>query len=57
VHKSSIMVKELKLIEKLCNMNLGMQLGLDHIWCSVLKVTNELLEEIREEQGNDAELQ
>ena len=57
MHMSSLMVKELELIEKLCDMNLGLQLGPNHIRCSTLKVTNAFLEEIREKQGNDIELQ
>jgi len=40
VHMSSLMVKELELIEKLRDINLGLQLGSDHIKCSMLKVTN-----------------
>jgi len=54
---SSMMVKELELIEKLRDMNLELQIGYDHICCSVLKVTNEFLDEIRVEQGKDQELQ
>jgi len=42
------MVNELELIEKLRDMNLGMQFGQDFIQCSLLKVTNEFLNEIRE---------
>jgi len=39
-HMLSLMVKEVELIEKLHDMNLGIQLNLDYIWCSMLKVTN-----------------
>jgi len=38
-------------------MNLGMQLEQDFIQCSLLKVTNEFLEEIRVAQESDMELQ
>jgi len=31
--------------------------GTDHIKCSMLRITNEFLDEIRVEQGNDQELQ
>ena len=46
VHTSTLMVEELELIEKLCDMNLEMQVGSDYIWCGMLKVTNEFLKEI-----------
>jgi len=46
VHMSSLMVKELELIEKLCDMNLGLQLSSNHIRCNILKVTNAFLEEM-----------
>jgi len=57
VHMSSLMMKELEMIEKLRDMNLGLQLDSDHIRCSMLTVTNTFLEEIREGQVHDAELQ
>jgi len=44
VHMSSLMVKELELIEKLRDMNLVLQLDCDHIWCSMLTATNTFLE-------------
>jgi len=47
MHMSCMMIKELELIEKLRDMNLGMQFGQDFIQCSLLKVTNEFLNEIR----------
>jgi len=49
VHMSTLMVKELEVIEKLCDMNLGLQMGTDHLWCNMLKVTSESLEEIQVE--------
>jgi len=52
-----MMVKELELIEKLCDMNLGLHMGVNHIQCSMLRITNEFLDEVRVEQGNDRELQ
>jgi len=57
MHMSCMMVKELELIEKLRDMNLGMQFGQGVIQCSLLKVTNEFLDEIRVAQGHDMELQ
>jgi len=57
VHMSSLMIKKLELIEKLRDMNMGLQLDSDHIKCSMLKVTNTFLEEIREGQWHYAELQ
>jgi len=56
MHMSALMVKELKLIEKLREMNLGIQLGEDSIRCSVLTLTNDILRMIRDEQKNDVEL-
>jgi len=41
-----MMIKELELIEKLRDMNLGMLFGQDLMQCSLLKVTNEFLNEI-----------
>jgi len=57
MHMSALMVKELELIEKLKDMNLGIQLGEDSIRCSILMLTNDILGMIRDEQKNDAELQ
>jgi len=57
VHMSAMMMKELKLIEKLRDMNLNLYTGVDHIRCSMLQITNEFLNEVREEQGKDQELQ
>jgi len=57
MHMSSLMVKELELIEKLKDMNLGIQLGEDSIRCGVLTLTNDMLGVIRDEQKNDNELQ
>jgi len=56
-HILTMMVKELELIEKLRDMNLGMQLSEDSIRCSVLTLTSDVLETIREQQKNDVELQ
>jgi len=39
MHISPMMVKKLELIEKLRDMNLGIQLGKDSIRCSVLTLT------------------
>jgi len=57
VHMSAMMMKELKLIEKLRDMNLNLYTGVDHIRCNMLQITNEFLNEVREEQGKDQELQ
>jgi len=57
MHVSCMMIKELELIEKLRDMNLGMQFGQDSIQCSLLKVTDEFLNEIHVAQGHDLELQ
>jgi len=57
MHMSCMMIKELELIEKLRDMNLRMQFGEDSIQCSLLKVTNEFLNEICVAQGHDLELQ
>jgi len=57
MHMSALMVKELELIEKLRDMNLGIQLGEDSIRCSVLTLTNDILGVIRDEQKNYVELQ
>jgi len=43
MYMSAMMVKELELIEKLKDMNLGIQLGEDSIRCSVLTLTNDIL--------------
>jgi len=32
-------------------------MGEGQIWCSMLRITNEFLDEVRVEQGNDQELQ
>ena len=56
IHVSCMMIKELELIEKLRDMNLGMQFGQDSIQCSLLRVTNEFLNEIRVAQEHNLEL-
>jgi len=48
-HVSAMMIKELELIEKLRDMNLGLDMETDHIRCSMLKITNEFLDEVRVE--------
>jgi len=57
MHISVMMVKELELIEKLMDMNLGIQLSGDCIRCGVLTLTSDVLGTIREQQKDDAELQ
>jgi len=57
MHISAMMVNELELIEKLRDMNLGIELSEDSIRCSVLTLTSDVLETIREQQKSDAELQ
>jgi len=56
MHISAMMVKELELIEKLRDMNLGIQLSEDLIRCSVLTLTSDVLEAICDQQKSDAEL-
>jgi len=55
-HVSAMMIKELKLIEKLRDMNLGLDMEAGHIRCSMLRITNEFLDEVWVEQGKDQEL-
>jgi len=52
-HVSAVMIKELELIEKLQDMNLGLDMEAGHKRCSMLRITNELLDEVRVEQGKD----
>jgi len=49
VHMSAMMMKELALIKKLRDMNLGLNMDVGHIRCSMLRITNEFLNEIRVE--------
>jgi len=56
-HVSAKMIKELELIEKLRDMNLGLDMEVGHIRCSMLRIINEFLGEVRVEQGKDQELQ
>ena len=57
IHMLAMMMKELELIEKLQDMNLELNMGAGTIWCSMLKITTEFLDEVRVEQSNDQELQ
>lgn len=57
VYMSALMMKELKLMEKLRDMNLWIQLHKDRIWCSQLMITNDFLEKIKVEQLGNAGLQ
>jgi len=52
-HVSAMMIKELELIEKLRDMNLELDMEAGHIWCNMLRITNEFLDEVRVEQGKD----
>jgi len=56
-HVSAMMIKEFELIEKLRDMNLGLDMEAGHIRCSMLRITNEFLDEVRVEQGKDQELE
>ena len=49
VHMSAMMMKELELIKKLRDMNLRLNMGAGCIGCSMLRITNEFLDEIRGE--------
>ncbi|XP_022637116.1 uncharacterized protein LOC106760588 [Vigna radiata var. radiata] len=57
VQMSALMVKELELIEKFRDLNLGLRLSQGHLWCSHLKIPNDFLEEMRAGQKEDANLQ
>jgi len=57
IHVSTMMIRELELIEQLRDMNLGLDIGAGQIRCSMLRITNEFLDEVRVEQGKDKELQ
>jgi len=45
-HVSTMMIKELELIEKLRDMNLGLDMEAGHIRCNMLRITNEYLDEV-----------
>jgi len=49
IHVSTMMIKELELLERLRDMNLGLDMGESHIWCNMLRITNEFLDEVRVE--------
>jgi len=53
VYVSTMMIKQLELIEKLWDMNLGFHTGTDYIRYSMLRITNEFLDEVWVEQGKD----
>jgi len=57
IHVSAIMIKELELIERFRDMNLGLDMGESHIRYNMLRITNEFLDEVRVEQGKDQEVQ
>ena len=57
IHVSTMMIRELELIEPLRDINLGLDMGPGQIRCSMLRITNEFLDEVRVEQGKDQELQ
>ena len=46
IYVSAMMIKELELIEKLRDMNLGLNIGVGTIQCSMLRITNEFLDEV-----------
>jgi len=54
---SAMMMKKLELIKKLRDMNLGIHTCADHIRCSMLRITNEFLDDVWVEQGNEQKLQ
>jgi len=49
VHVSAMMIKELELIKQLRDMNLGLDIEAGQIQCSMLRITNEFLDEVRVE--------
>jgi len=53
VHVAAMMIREMELLEQLRDMNLGLDMGEGQIRCSMLRITNEFLDEVRVEQGND----
>ena len=57
IHVPARMIKELELLKRLRDMNLGLDMGESHIRCNMLRITNEFLDEVRVEQGKDKELQ
>jgi len=44
---AAMMIRELELPEQLWDMNLGLNMGEGQIWCSMLRITNEFLDEVR----------
>jgi len=51
VHLSAMMIKELEFIEQLQDMNLGLHTRAYYIRCSMLRITNEFLDEERFQDG------
>nr|KYP54981.1 hypothetical protein KK1_001182 [Cajanus cajan] len=53
IHMSSMMVRELELVEEFRDLNLCVELAQDHISCGMITITSELMDEIREAQELD----
>ncbi|MCI57909.1 hypothetical protein A2U01_0079160, partial [Trifolium medium] len=56
LHMSSLMAKELKLIEEFRDLSLGCETTTRSVKLGMLKLTNLFLEEIKERQKADAKL-
>nr|KYP71512.1 Retrovirus-related Pol polyprotein from transposon 17.6 [Cajanus cajan] len=56
IHMSSMMVKELELVEKFRDLNLCVELAQDHISCEMISITSEFLRHVGLKQLQDVEL-
>ena len=56
VHMSTLMIKELELVEKFRDLNLIVETGTNRLSCGKVTVSSEFLEEIKEKQGIDPAL-
>jgi hypothetical protein len=57
IHVSTMMAKELELIEKFRDLNLDVKLSKGKIFLGMIKVSSGLMEDIRQQQANDEHLQ
>jgi len=51
LHASAMMIKELKLIERLKDLTIAIKIGPNSIRLRMLKVTNEFLQQVQVAQG------
>nr|KYP47134.1 Retrovirus-related Pol polyprotein from transposon 17.6 [Cajanus cajan] len=56
IHMSSMIVKEMELVEKFRDLNLCLELAQDHISCGALTITSEFLRQVGLKQLQDVEL-